>query len=55
MIRVARRKVTYNGTDPNLKGMRCEVVGKKGDKYILVTGDEVLGRVEFEVHKSQIK
>lgn len=52
---MTRRKVVYNGTDPNLKGMKCEVLKRKGNKYILVTGDEILGRVEFEVHKTQVK
>lgn len=48
-------KVVYCGADPNLKGMKCEVIRRKGDNYILATGDEILGRVEFEVHKSQVK
>lgn len=52
---MTRRKVVYNGTDPNLKGMKCEVIRKRGDRYTLVASDEILGKVVFEVHKTQVR
>ena len=46
--------VIYIGNDPNIKGMKCEVLNKKGDILTLATGDEILGRVVFNTHKSKV-
>lgn len=47
------RKVVYKGQDPNIRGKKCDVLHEDGDYLTLGTGDLILGRVEFKVHKDK--
>lgn len=49
------RKVVYKGQDPNVGGMKCEVINVNGDELTLVTGDSIIGRVEFKANINKVE
>lgn len=50
-----KKRVIYMGSDPNLRGLSCEVIKKEEDMYTLSANEPILGKIKFKAHATQIK